>query len=558
MNNTDYPLQSAENCTPFSLKTDESRAPAAYSYVRFSHGRQRHGDSLRRQLALSRDYANKHGLRLQELTYTDLGISAFRGANLERGALAAFIAAAEDGTVERGSYLLVENFDRLSRAEVHRALQLLLRLTSAGIVVVTLMDGKVWNEQTVADTTNLLVSIIFMGRAHDESVGRSKRIRQIHDAKRARRDPAAFGQGPAWVARRPDGSGWNVKPGMAESIRRVFELSIDGVGSTAIARRANAEGWVAPAKVGRWNTTLPNKLLRNRAVLGEYEPKRVVDGCRIPTGEVWRDYYPRIIDEDMYLAAQAAAHSRRNLPSRRDAGYHNVLQGLAFCGSCGGTLLRKRKQGPKNSKGYAQYVCSGRDCGETKCPIANALQLERQLLPSLVSHAACQLVRGSHQAALRDALARKEAEHREALQAAERILTMLAEGRSPLLERRFRELDDRASEAGVAAEALRCEMLALDGAFRDEERVDEAVQCALEAVTDASDRLSVERAALRDRLARAYVAIWVWPKKSLAAALAPGSKNVLWMPLTEETSMVEALAGSIPLPPLPKHLHRCD
>ena len=234
------------------------------------------------------------------------------------------------------------------------------------------MDGKVWNEETVADTTNLLVTIIVMGRAHDESLGRSKRIREIHQAKRARRDPAIFGQGPAWVTRRPDGSGWDLKPGMAESIRRVFELSINGVGSVAIARMANAEGWVAPAKVQRWNTTLPNKLLRNRAVLGEYEPKEMKGSKRVSTGEVWTDYYPRVVDEAMFLKAQAAAHNRLHLPNRRDAGYHNVLQGFAFCGHCGQTLLRKRKSGPKNAVGYAQYICSGKHCGEKRCPTASA------------------------------------------------------------------------------------------------------------------------------------------------------------------------------------------
>lgn len=82
-------------------------------------------------------------------------MSAFRGASIERGALAAFIKVVEDGSIRCGSYLLVENFDRLSRAEVHIALQLLLRLVSAGIVVVTPMDGKVWSEQTVADTRAL-------------------------------------------------------------------------------------------------------------------------------------------------------------------------------------------------------------------------------------------------------------------------------------------------------------------------------------------------------------------------------------------------------------------
>ena len=532
---------------------DLSTAPLAYSYVRFSHGRQKNGDSLRRQMALSREYANKHGLNLQELTYSDLGLSAFRGANIERGALAGFIKAVEDGTIRRGSYLLVENFDRLSRAEVHVALQLLLRLVSAGIVVVTLMDGKVWNEETVADTTNLLVTIIVMGRAHDESLGRSKRIREIHQAKRARRDPAIFGQGPAWVTRWPDGSGWDLKPGMAESIRRVFELSINGVGSVAIARMANAEGWVAPAKVQRWNTTLPNKLLRNRAVLGEYEPKEMKGSKRVSTGEVWTDYYPRVVDAAMFLKAQAAAHNRLHLPNRRDAGYHNVLQGFAFCGHCGQTLLRKRKSGPKNAVGYAQYICSGKHCGEKRCPTASARAFEQRLLPNLVRNAVSEVARTDRLAAVRDLLEAKEAEHRDAMTAAERILTMLQSAPSPLLERRFRELDGKAIAADAQAVALRAELYADQGTLCDEV-VEDAIDTAMTAVLDVTDQFATERAALRDRLARAYSAVWVWPDKMLAATLAQGRREVVWVPLAEEAPIADALTGALALPPLPKHL----
>ena len=532
---------------------DLSTAPLAYSYVRFSHGRQKNGDSLRRQMALSREYANKHGLNLQELTYSDLGLSAFRGANIERGALAGFIKAVEDGTIRRGSYLLVENFDRLSRAEVHVALQLLLRLVSAGIVVVTLMDGKVWNEETVADTTNLLVTIIVMGRAHDESLGRSKRIREIHQAKRARRDPAIFGQGPAWVTRRPDGSGWDLKPGMADSIRRVFELSINGVGSVAIARMANAEGWVAPAKVQRWNTTLPNKLLRNRAVLGEYEPKEMKGSKRVSTGEVWTDYYPRVVDEATFFKAQAAAHNRLHLPNRRDAGYHNVLQGFAFCGHCGQTLLRKRKSGPKNAVGYAQYICSGKHCGEKRCPTASARAFEQRLLPNLVRNAVSEVARTDRLAAVRDLLEAKEAEHRDAMTAAERILTMLQSAPSPLLERRFRELDGKAIAADAQAVALRAELYADQGALCDEV-VEDAIDTAMTAVLDVTDQFATERAALRDRLARAYSAVWVWPDKMLAATLAQGRREVVWVPLAEEAPIADALTGALALPPLPKHL----
>ena len=48
--------------------------PRCYSYIRFSTSEQLKGDSLRRQLELTREYADKHGLVLDEsLSMRDLG-----------------------------------------------------------------------------------------------------------------------------------------------------------------------------------------------------------------------------------------------------------------------------------------------------------------------------------------------------------------------------------------------------------------------------------------------------------------------------------------------------
>lgn len=91
----------------------------AYSYVRFSSDRQKHGQSLSRQTKLSADWCAANGAVLDtELNLHDLGVSAFRGKNLNEGALGAFVKAVDEGRVPKGSYLLIESFDRLSRQEV--------------------------------------------------------------------------------------------------------------------------------------------------------------------------------------------------------------------------------------------------------------------------------------------------------------------------------------------------------------------------------------------------------------------------------------------------------
>ncbi len=93
--------------------------PVAYSYIRFSTVEQIKGDSLRRQTTASAQYAAANGLELDtSLNAQDLGVSAFSGANFESGALGKFITAIDEGRVARGSYLLVESLDRLSRLPV--------------------------------------------------------------------------------------------------------------------------------------------------------------------------------------------------------------------------------------------------------------------------------------------------------------------------------------------------------------------------------------------------------------------------------------------------------
>jgi len=56
----------------------------AHSYLRFSEKRQGRGDSRRRQQDDTRRFAEKYGLRLQDTSYEDLGLSAYDGTNVEK------------------------------------------------------------------------------------------------------------------------------------------------------------------------------------------------------------------------------------------------------------------------------------------------------------------------------------------------------------------------------------------------------------------------------------------------------------------------------------------
>lgn len=269
----------------------EGKRPVAYSYVRFSTPGQLKGDSLRRQVEECEAYCRENGLELHPVSYRDLGVSAFKKKNIEKGALAAFIDAVKTGKIEKGSYLVIEQFDRLSRAEVDVALRLLLDLVHSGIVLVTLVDKKVWDKAAVKDIGNLILAIVFMSRANNESEMKADRIAKAWGKKKER--AALTGElmtreCPRWLTVNADRTGFDAIPERVESIRKVFDLRINGFGISSIVSRANKEGWPAPGKSSvqksgetaadfelrkteapTWHTSTVGRLLKNRALLGE-------------------------------------------------------------------------------------------------------------------------------------------------------------------------------------------------------------------------------------------------------------------------------------------------
>lgn len=63
----------------------------AYSYIRMSTDNQLKGDSLRRQLEASENYAKINRLELVDnidgIPLKDIGVSAFKGKNTQKGVL---------------------------------------------------------------------------------------------------------------------------------------------------------------------------------------------------------------------------------------------------------------------------------------------------------------------------------------------------------------------------------------------------------------------------------------------------------------------------------------
>jgi len=200
--------------------------PRAYSYIRMSSELQLRGDSLRRQLDASTAYAAENGLDLVEGDrLQDIGVSAFKGANVADGALGLFLEAIKSGRISRGSYLLVESLDRLSRQELRKSLTLFLSIINAGVNIVTLADKRVYTEQKT-ELQDLLISLVVMSRAHEESQTKSLRVGAAWANKRAKAATQPLtAMCPAWLRLAKDRSRYEVIEKRAAVIRRIFSES---------------------------------------------------------------------------------------------------------------------------------------------------------------------------------------------------------------------------------------------------------------------------------------------------------------------------------------------
>jgi DNA invertase Pin-like site-specific DNA recombinase len=507
--------------------------PKAYSYVRFSTKRQAKGDSLQRQLEKSRRYAAEHDLDLQEATFEDLGVSAFDRSNVTRGALAAFIKTVESGAIEPGSYLLVESLDRLSRSDVLDAMSLLGKLVKLGIRVVTVIDGRVLDEDTVKEPMNVMYAVLVFVRANEESETKAERVKKAHDRKRRSKSTFAFGQGPGWLRPNEARDGWEAIPELVESVQKVFEYTANGYGGTAIARIANREGWPVPARAADWHKTLPGKLVANRRVLGEFEPQVKAGKQRVPTGEVWQSYYPAVVSEALFNQANAAVARRVDLPKRRDLGYHNIFQGMLRCGHCGGTLARKSKNGPKNSLGYALYVCANRDRGVTACPNWNAAKLESALIRPLMTYIAADIQEGGAREKARKELGEERAALLREQKAINHLLTTLETmGGSTAIAGRLRALE-ASVDARTAKVAKLSALLADPVTHVFEGDLVPAIERALAAVQDVTLAWVDERARLHQALLRVVKELRVWPGSHAAVRLQGDDEHVVLIPFAE-------------------------
>jgi DNA invertase Pin-like site-specific DNA recombinase len=311
---------------------------------------------------LAEAYCQTNGLELaaaKEYTFLDKGKSAFSGRHLDdEGQLRRFLDLVENGTIERGSYLLVESLDRLSREAVITALGAFLALLNKGIRIVTLSDNQTYTDES--SDMQIIISIMHMSRAHNESSIKGQRVSAAWDQKKslARSERKPLGKAcPYWLELKDDQ--YQPIPERVGAVRLIFDLAIQGYGQGVIPRLLNERGIPVFGSrnrnhSGAWGTSSVSKLLGNRALLGEYQPTHIVGGKRVNDGEPVAGFFPVVIEESVFYQAQAVRAERRIHKTGKQSERFNVFQGIMKCRTCGDAMHLVNKGRPPKGATYLQ------------------------------------------------------------------------------------------------------------------------------------------------------------------------------------------------------------
>lgn len=318
-------------------KTEQGTMPRrAYSYIRFSRKIQEKGDSMRRQADFALRIAEKEGWHLDtSLELHDKGVSGFRGKNRTEGALGEFLSLVQCGRISKGSILIVESLDRLTRQSMRKASNLFNGILDAGVSIQTMNPERFYNCE---DEDGLLAGLemaMIAYRAHEESQTKSVRMREAWETRRrnaAQGNAPRNGRLPAWFRVTPQGP--EPIPERVAVVQEIYRLAINGYGVFRIGEMLRQQGVMPFGPRGTWGQSTLMFLLRTRTTVGEYQPTTMQHGekrtLRMKTGNPIPGYYPACVDEETWQQAQRAISGRKKASGRPAKQEGCLFSGLMF------------------------------------------------------------------------------------------------------------------------------------------------------------------------------------------------------------------------------------
>jgi len=341
--------------TPIKPESNEPIRLAAYCRVSSDSEDQLH--SFAAQIRYYTDYAKNHPEYSLVDIYADEGLS---GTSMQkRDELNRMLRDCKRGKIDR---IVTKSVSRFAR-NTPELLTMLRMLKEMGISVC-------FEEQGIdTDKMNMELIVTFPGlAAQQESIAISENMRWSY---KKRMESGEFNTCSPAYGYDLVGGKLVINEAEAEIIRRIFDLYLQGVGTSTIAKLLNKDS--APRKKDgeKWRHTLILYILDNERYMGDAVLQQAYTTEALPYrrirnhGEKPKYYVENanqaIISKEIFYAAQEM--KKKNGTEKKCRRESSPLTRLMRCPECG-RAFRKQTTG-----GIAYWMCSGRASGETVCTI---------------------------------------------------------------------------------------------------------------------------------------------------------------------------------------------
>ena len=342
-------------------------------------------NSISNQKRQLEDYARSQGFP-NPVHFTDDGIS---GTCFDRPGFLAMMKEVEAGRVE---YLLIKDMSRLGR-DYLKVGQIMEILRQKGVRLIAINDGV--DSARGDDDFTPFRNIMNEYYARDTS----RKIRSTFQSKgkSGKHVTGTVIYGYLWNETRDQ---WLVDEYSAGIVKRIFAMTIEGMGPYQIASRLKEEKVLIPSAylathnegvnknktfndVYGWGSSTIVNILDKREYLGHtvnFKTRKHFKDKKshyVPEDEwtIFEDTHEAIIDQETFDLAQKVRSKVRRYPD----GWGEVapLTGLMYCADCGGKMYVHRTN---NGKRISQYTCSQ----YTKVPCGTLCKTQHRINENVV------------------------------------------------------------------------------------------------------------------------------------------------------------------------------
>ena len=341
----------------------QDKITALYERLSRDDDQQGESNSISNQKKLLEEYADRQGFS-NIVHFTDDGIS---GTCFDRPGFLAMMKEVEAGNVE---YLCIKDMSRLGR-DYLKVGQIMEILRQRGVRLIAINDGV--DSARGDDDFTPFRNIMNEYYARDTS----RKIRSTFQSKgkSGKHVTGLVIYGYLWNETRDQ---WVVDEYSAQIVRRIFSMTIKGLGPYQIARKLKEEKILIPSAylathnegvnknktfkdIYGWGSSTVCNILEKREYLGHtvnFKTRKHFKDKKshyVPENEwtIFENTHEAIIDQETFDLAQKVRSKVRRYPD----GWGDVapLTGLMYCADCGGKMYVHRFN---NGKRISQYTCS--------------------------------------------------------------------------------------------------------------------------------------------------------------------------------------------------------